>query len=348
MHELKKSIRAGEEDVSDIIIYNWPNPEEPCSRAELYRIFQSIKSPRLDGVEQAFAMFIDSATLSSLDDGYHLILADETFSTTRRHPSQSRNQLIQLSRLHDKRDALSYWRAIWNPFPEQPKRFMVNSITVNAAIEGTDLRLKKRGFEQVANPDELVFSSSSVVFILSAMKESDVRRIRKHLLSHVQEEEALQFIDMSDRIESPDMFGLVSYFESEEFIKSGTQPPSTFLAIDEQTLEVANAMESMGSNAVDRADAEEAVIAASNQVPVLSVYDDAGAEYASINLGYAYDRFPVTTARQLLVNLAVGNMDFMEFSPDPEYLIWDACEQWVDEHEFAYGRIDIERACSPH
>jgi hypothetical protein len=119
------------EDVPNVVFHNWLENQEPCSGAQMYQIFQTIKPPHHEEVYQIFVMFIDGDTSR---EKYHIIFADETFDSPRRRLRDESS--IGLSRLSDTKDALRCWHAIWNPFSNNgPQRVRVNDAGVNVAIK---------------------------------------------------------------------------------------------------------------------------------------------------------------------------------------------------------------------
>lgn len=330
------------DDVPHVVIHNWPDNQEPCSRPEMYRIFQAIKPLPHDDVDETFLMFIDG---DRSPDGYHVIFATEVLV---RSPHISfRPHSIVLSRLHDMQDSPRYWHAIWNPFEVGRRGTRVNNARANCTIFDSDLRTKKSEFEVISDPDHLSLSFGVLtvfIFILSPMTESELRRVRwQHFYLH---DDPLQFIDVSQLIHTPDIEGLVSYFESEDFAELGETPPSHFLAIDDGTLGPARGEdESLDDSASEETDLSDDVIVVSSNPLSVWVKDDEGRIYAQYSLGYGYARLEARKALDLCSNLEVGNMDFIEVC-QPEYVYWGSFQPWIEENEDAVeeGQFSLKGA----
>lgn len=297
--------------IPHVVIYNWPADQEPCSRTEMYRIFQATKPPYHKDVDETFSMFIDRDEMR--DGEYCIIVAHETFSALKP---------ICLNRLRDTGDALQFWHAIWNPFEYGRRGTRSNNARVNTTIFDGPLRSRTLGFEVVSCPDNLAFAGDFCCFILSQMAETQFRRVRRELFSEV--EGIVQFVDVSKLIKTPDIQGLMRYFESDEYVKSGQQElPIYFLAIDDRTLK-----------GVANEDYENLVIAADKSTLCVDIQDDDyNCYYASWSPGYAYGRLDASSAVDLCINLSCANMDFGEFCQVPECSYWSVFHQWKDVNE---------------
>lgn len=333
LSDLKAAIGSSD-GIPHVVIHNWPSNKEPCSRAEMYYIFQATKPHHQEEVDETFVMFIDHD--GSPNGGYRVILADEPLSTL---------QPIGLSWLFDNKDALRFWHAVWHPFEHGRRGTRRGHARVNTTIFDGDLRHRKTYFEDVYNPDDLLFSGNCVIFILSQMTETQFRRVRQKFSDAT--EETLQFVDVSRHVKTPDIKGLMGYFESDEFVNSGKEPPTHFLAIDNWTPEGVTKDDEDNNKAHENDEAS--VIVISKHGLSVSIKDDKCESYASWYPGYAYCKLDAEQAVNLWVNLDVGNMDLIDMCGEPEFAYWDGFRQWRDMNEDmtekSGGRIDIEGAC---
>ena len=326
--EIKAAI-GGSVDIPHVVIYNWPADREPCSRAELYRIFQATKPPYQEAVDETFSMFIDQD--ETRDGAYCIILAQKTFSG--RRP-------ILLHTLRDIGDALGFWHAIWNPFEHGRRGTRLNNARVNTTLFDGPLRARKCPFEVVPCPDHFNFFTAQTdycCFVLSQMTETQFRHVRQKLFSEV--EDTMQFIDAAKLVRTPDIPGLMAYFESDQYVKSGQDElPQFFLAIDDKTL-----------TGVADGETMDLVIVADRRALCADIYDDNGNCYGSWSPGYAYSRLDAEMAVNLCTSLSVCNMDFVECCEDPEFSCWSMFQRWKDANEGVFrqtlGRVDVEGMC---
>ncbi|KAJ6096857.1 hypothetical protein N7486_007603 [Penicillium sp. IBT 16267x] len=188
------------------------------------------------------------------------------------------------------------------------------------------------------------------VFILDKMTEEEIQKI-KDLFSGTEEgyDCDLDWVDISSKLEVPDIEGLLEYFESEEHEMES--PPSYFLAVDHDTLEFANRPEGKARS--------EAVILASQEAGRFQFSDDVGDGHSEVCMGYGVVSRSVEDAMEAALNLSLANMDFCELASGLEYVYWKGYQPWVDanmddyeegEKSFASawvpgkkGRVDCER-----
>ncbi|PLB53805.1 alpha/beta-hydrolase, partial [Aspergillus steynii IBT 23096] len=290
------------EQIENVQIMNWPADEKPCSRGDLYRIFQAVKTPRSHDIDQAFAMFIDVLAEGS---GPRIFLAQEWKKENERGDNN-----IQLSRMEDLRDAMEIWHMVWNPFPNdrQGGGVWYNDFKVNA-----NLFYSKRldgEFERIQNPDEFTLSyDCCLVFVLEKMPEKEVRSLWESVPLEI--EQGVQFLDVSHLIKTPDMEGLMEFFESKQFLLTGQRPPRYLLAVDRRSLEAADG---------DDEDAACIFIAARKDVNLIlekphEVVMREGHElYGCHCLGYDYDRLDVCSASEAATDLDCQNIESFEIS----------------------------------
>ncbi|KAJ5645603.1 hypothetical protein N7507_011614 [Penicillium longicatenatum] len=225
------------------------------------------------------------------------------------------------------------------------------NVLLSAAAEGMALEgmmplpdsfeaMKKRGTKSYGeNP----------VFILEEMTEEEIQKI-KDLFSKSENESdcGLDWVDVSSKLDIPDIEGLLEYFESEEHEME--RPSPYFLAVDRNTLEFANRSE--------RKARSEAVILASQEAGRLRFCDDLGDGHSEVCMGYGVVSRSVEDAMNAVLNLSLANMDFCELASGYEYVYWKGYQAWVDtnmddydegEKSFASvwvpgeGRVDCER-----
>lgn len=150
------------------------------------------------------------------------------------------------------------------------------------------------------------------------MTEEELQTIQKELFSQVNAD--LQWIDLSQKLESPNMEGLMDYFESKDFELDA--PPSQFIAVDRKTLRVAN-------KPADQRNESRSVILASIEGGLLWFKDDMEDIHGSIYAGYGFQRSSVEDSTTAVTNLSVGNMDFAELFDRPEFIYWSGYHSWA-------------------
>ncbi|KAL2819420.1 hypothetical protein BJX63DRAFT_381952 [Aspergillus granulosus] len=251
-----------------IILHNWPEHQEPCSRAQLFRMFQVLKICH-PGNDQAFALFVDED-----DEGYHIVRATGSNMPNVSDADASR---LELSILPFKQ-VKDFWHAAWNPESRKPPARMPRGpYRYNPAM----WELHAFGGEPIVDPDNIAASlGSDVIFILEAMTPTELRAIRTALFMAT--DVTYMWVDVADRLASPDMPGLLAYFESSgEFAKH--PPPRHFLAVDRRTL--SDAMEP-----VDEREDWEAIILASYEACDVWFGDEMHRSFGHLSTGYGYDR----------------------------------------------------------
>lgn len=159
------------------------------------------------------------------------------------------------------------------------------------------------------------------VFNLESMTVEELQTIREELFSDVDQE--LEWIDLSQKLESPDMEGLMDYFESKDFEQHS--PPDLFIAVDRKTLRIAN-------KPADERNESRSVIVASSNGGLLWFKDDMEDTHGSIDTGYGFQRSSVEDSITAVVNLSVGNMDFDELFCRPEFIYWSGYHSWASSN----------------
>ncbi|KAK1144453.1 hypothetical protein N8T08_005325 [Aspergillus melleus] len=310
------------EQNGNVEILNWPVDKSPCSRAEMYHIFQAVKTPRFPNIDQAFAMFIDTS-----EEREHTII----FATEWEQEKERRDNTVHLSRVEDLSDAVGIWHMIWNPSLKHARGGIVsyNDFRVNPSLfysnKFDDV------FEKVNNTDELVLSSDAcLIFVLENMTDRDVRAMCEEILSGI--DQALQFVDVSQSIRTPDIEGLVAFFESPEFIQSGQEIPQYFFAVDRHSLEIA------------RRDEEEApciMLAGRKHLDMLvekpdeERFQDGDEPYGRQCLGYDYARLDACNAIDVWTDLEVMNIESYEISERIETAYFGTVSKWAeDKHDW--------------
>ncbi|KAJ5263813.1 hypothetical protein N7478_011418 [Penicillium angulare] len=236
--------------------------------------------------------------------------------------------------------------------------------TVRAPINRANMLLVAAAGEDICidglvslpeNPEEGVLitqrnkcSSEESIFILESMTGDEIQKIETALLAKGLHDDFFTWVDVSSKLESPDMEGLIAYFESEE--NEFRTPPSYFLAVDREAVRITNLP-------AEKQKRECPIILASKDGGRLSFGDELGDTHSRINLGYGFQALGIEEAINASVNLSVGNMDFEELAPGPEYVYWLGYQAWVDQNLDDYedgeksfdcawvpgqGRIDVE------
>ncbi|RAK98086.1 uncharacterized protein BO80DRAFT_467223 [Aspergillus ibericus CBS 121593] len=291
-----------------IIIHNWPPHQEPCSRAQLYRMFQALKICH-PGNDQAFALFIDEDA-----DSYHIVRATGSSVPNISDPGAKK---VELSTLPFEQ-VQNFWTAAWNPESRTPSRMPQGPYRYNPAM----WELHTFGGEPIVDPDDIPGSlDTSIIFILEPMTPTELRKIRSEMFT--QSDEPYMWVDVSDRLISPDMQGLLAYFESEEFTHHA--PPSQFLAIDRKTL-------SDAMDPIDEREDWEAIIVASYEGGDIWFEDEEHRAFGHISTGYGYDRKDFEEAEMAYINLKIENMSYDELCPDGRMVYWSAYRAWAENH----------------
>ncbi|KAJ5754161.1 uncharacterized protein N7511_008314 [Penicillium nucicola] len=301
------------------IIHNWPEGQEPCSRAELFRMFQALKISHPDNYE-AFALFINEFPkfdeTPEFPGGYQIVRANESNFPNAPHTYNSRLELTVLQ--SDK--VAQCWNAAWYPESHIPPSLPNGPFKYNPAMWD----LNDFGGDEIVNPDDIARSlSSSVIFVLEKMTETELRTIQWEIFDRYNSDEMFMWVDVSDRLVSPDMQGLVAYFESEEFAHH--RPPHHFLAVDRQTL--SDAMEPL-----DERDELEAIIVASFEAGDVWFSDDMNHGYGHISTGYGHYRGDMEEVESIHINLSISNMSWSELCEGSPVVYWSAYRKWAEEH----------------
>ncbi|OJK02128.1 hypothetical protein ASPACDRAFT_1854134 [Aspergillus aculeatus ATCC 16872] len=299
-----------------IIIHNWPPHQEPCSRAQLYRMFQALKIRHPD-IDEAFALFIDEDS-----EGYHVVRARGASGYSVFDPRDKRLELDILS-FEKVRD---FWTAAWNPYSRTSNRMPRGPYRYNPAMY--DVHAHGGGGEPIVDPDDIAGSlGSDVIFVLERMTPSELRQIRTELFPCPDQE--YMWVDVADRLASPDMQGLLAYFEtSEEFAHHHRNhcPPLQFLAVDRRTL--ADAMEP-----ADEREDWEAVIVASYEGGDVWFQDETGRSFGYLSTGYGYERRNLEEAEGVYINVNISNMSWSEMCEQSPVVHWSAYRAWAEDPE---------------
>lgn len=330
--EIKASIESSDA-VPNVVIYNWPADREPCTRAEMYRTFQATKPPYQEEVDETFSLFIDQD--SSGD--YCILLVRETISA---------GTPLFLSTLRDVEDASRFWHAVWHPFEHGRRGTQCDSVRVNTTLFDGPLRSRSVPIEVVPCPDHFDFSGADndyCCFILSPMTETQFRHVRQKLFSWV--EDRMQFINVSKLVPTPDIPGLMTFFESDQYVQSGQDElPNFFLAIDDKTLKGVEDKDTM----VDE-DTMGLVLVAERAGLSVQVCDTDNKPFASWAPGYGYCRLDAYRAVNTCTGLSVCNISFSEWCDEPEFSCWSGFQGWKDANEDKFinelGQIQLAAMC---
>ncbi|OKL62437.1 hypothetical protein UA08_02671 [Talaromyces atroroseus] len=318
--------------LSGIVIYNWPESESPCSRADMYRLFSQLKPNIHPDCDETFVLFIDQNPAEL--ECYHILRAHKW--TRERNQSGEYEDfdtnVINIRALKDVQHAVNFWHMMWNPFENGGKGIRQSDSRVNSALFNIGSNSLYGGYsEMVANPDKLVITADIAIFVLAPMTETDLRIIRSYIMKDVEDEFCIY--DVSKKLKSPNMEGLIGLFSTEEFVTNDQHLPSFFIAVDTQTLDIARSVMSQAhSTKVRRVDDSEALVVASNREISLGFMDDMDNVYAEVNLGYAYARQSPEDAFSTCVNLSVANMDFFECANIEHWVTWSCCDKWLENN----------------
>ncbi|KAJ5305851.1 hypothetical protein N7508_004866 [Penicillium antarcticum] len=282
-------------------------------------MFQALKISH-ESNYQAFALFIDEVPEDSEESdrpgGYRIVNAK---GSSFPHFSDEDGSKLEITTLpFDKVE--EYWNAAWNPESRIPATVPKGPYKYNAAM----WKLNKFGGDPIVNPDDIANSlDTSVIFVLEKMTETELRKIRWEIFRGCDSDENFMWVDVSDRLVSPDMQGLVTYFESGEF--TNHSPPYHFLAVDRQTL--ADAMEPF-----DERDALEAIIVASYEAGDVWFSDDMNRSFGYISTGYGYYRGDYDEVQNIHINLVISNMSWDEMCQHSPVVYWSAYRKWAEEN----------------
>lgn len=294
------------EDMQHVDIINWPENEEPCSRAQLYRLFDALKPAGPHFEDRATLLFLDSDDES--DTGLGVMVATQ-------RSTGSESPCLVLSRLDESSEALDFWRALWGPDCDG---------ILNTAEE----------CELVPDPCRLRFSLNCTVFFLTKVTKTQFCEIREMIdPSH---NRVLEFVDVSSHLQTPDMQGLMAYLTSSAYLASGSeQPPHVFLAIDRQTLD------NLSSERDD-----PSVLLASLHALSISIQTSPIERYWAWLPGCAYGRVDgYEDALEAWMNLDMANSSFVDVIQNPQYLCTGAFEEWGRENadlvSASLGEVEI-------
>ncbi|KAJ5677375.1 uncharacterized protein N7477_003008 [Penicillium maclennaniae] len=271
-------------------------------------MFQALKICR-EGNDQAFALFIDDDA-----EGYHIVIAKGSSGPNIADPTANKLELYTLP--FDK--VKQSWNAGWNPESHIPTHLPRGSYRYNPAM----YEIPMVGGEPIVNPDNIAGSlATDVVFVLEAMTPTELRKIQSEMFTVT--DQNWMWVDVSDRLVSPDMQGLLNYFESGAFGRH--PPPNNFLAVDRRTLR--DAMEP-----IDDRDDFESIIVASYEAGDVWFHDDMLNTYGHISTGYGYERGDLDEAELTYINLFIANSSWSEMCAGSPIIYWSAYRAWAEEH----------------
>ncbi|KAJ5397749.1 hypothetical protein N7509_005862 [Penicillium cosmopolitanum] len=177
---------------------------------------------------------------------------------------------------------------------------------------------KAQETEVIQNQEEPYSSNKDyIVIILESMTEEELEKIKTELFLNSKD---FHWINVSSKLESPDMEGLLAYFETKR-----QKSPKFFIAVDRKTLEVAN-------TPVDKRYQAPEVIIASHEGTRFWISDDIDRSHALVHAGYGYQRTTADYAVLAYVNLMVSNMGFYDLCEEHEAVYWKACKSWAEEN----------------
>lgn len=342
--------------ITSVAIHNWPNPDEPCTRAELYYIFQAIKPSIADPeLDETFALFLDKNwdavdTQTDNDDNrYHVLCAYQIVYDN--HDKKHYQNTIDIFSLVDLNQApLKLWHMIWHPFGAARRRMRVHGARINYTPNHQDKNetfTKGAYTDVITNPEKLVLGSSgAVVFILDGAISSNAKNLRE-IRDYLSQdwEGAFVFYDVSRYLETADVHGLVTFLESEKYLATNKKSPYMFMAVNQTTLQMVqqlNEDQSEDSMEEEEEKHETKPIIFGAQEPLFLdfKYDDDGSQHGTLGdspyeyLGYAYGSVDAETAYLTWVNLDIANLNFPECVTIEGHIYWGspALKSWVEEH----------------
>lgn len=156
------------------------------------------------------------------------------------------------------------------------------------------------------------------------MTPEEIERLASYTEDRMCEEyENTEWFNVAEKLTSPDMNGLLAWFESPQCDFS--QPPSYFLAVDRWSLEVADDQSQFS-------DLWAECIVASEEGGAVDLGDNEQNNYAFWTSGYGYDRQSFEDGvGSIGTNLSQRNRPFFELVRRPEYFYWKAfAKQWAE------------------
>lgn len=155
------------------------------------------------------------------------------------------------------------------------------------------------------------------------MTPEEFERLRSYAEERMDNEyENTEWFHVADKLDSPDMKGLLAWFESPDC--HFAHAPRFFLAVDRWSLEVADDQEPI-------TDLWAECIVASEEGGAYGLSDDQNNTYACWSAGYGSDRMEFEDGIMVCMNLEQRNRAFMEMCPSTEYDYWKALQTWADE-----------------
>jgi hypothetical protein len=167
------------------------------------------------------------------------------------------------------------------------------------------------------------------VFVIEAMTPKEFERLRSYAEDRMADQyEFSEWFHVAGKLESPDMKGLLAWFESPgcDF----DHPPRYFIAVDRWSLEVADDEEPI-------TDLWAECIVASQDGEEYSLRDDKQDHYAYWRAGYGSDRMDFEDAINICMNLEQRNMGFSELHHSAECDNWKALQAWADRTPRFHG-----------
>ncbi|KAH9909918.1 hypothetical protein F4778DRAFT_24797 [Xylariomycetidae sp. FL2044] len=307
IEDLKSTIKESEtnlpEDappIQDIQILNWPANQQPCSREEMYRIFQAIRTPSPDRADETLAFFIDKENYPlDPEEPPGIIVATsrrnkEAYTQKQRRSHETGMEVDQMS---PPEDILKLWHSVF--YPPKPADRQHVGVRYRTCYSK----------ERVSDPERPTCGDTGTswyIFLLCPMTEAQIRRIRDWATRHV-EQDCVQFVNVAKHLRTPDLASLLHLFKSDEF-KNYSDMPMDFVAIDEEAV-----------------DDEYMCIVASSITK--SHRCEGGQEVGYDYVGFEWERGSYEAAADAHVQLSVANMHFDEMFGDPERIYWSDVDE---------------------
>ncbi|EEA25361.1 hypothetical protein TMatcc_006415 [Talaromyces marneffei ATCC 18224] len=321
---LKATVTMSEQ-ISDVVIYNWPDEENPCSREDLYRLFSQLELDIHAGCDEIYALFIDR----KCDGSYQILRAQKYICKFYQGVIDDlKEQFIDLRDLKEPRLAADFWHMMWNPWPDGKNGDSWNSSRASTRLYNNQVAMLGNYAEIVPNPDKLVMGLYHPIFVLSPMTDADLRLIRSYIMREAETADEWCLYNVSKKLESPDIGSLMQWFNE------STESPSYFMAVDSTTLKIArSAMSQVQSLKRGKIDPSRALLIASDEPIRVEFNDDESCNaYAEVRLGYAYARQSADDAFSTCTNLSLANMYFHECVEIEDEETWEYVDEWLESN----------------
>lgn len=226
--QIQTDILSGEGSLP-VTILNWPDGIEPASRADFWYIFDHIKPSwaTVAPCGETFGLFIDSDYLAGPHRTPELFLAcrkrvEEDIEDSDSDTSRIENSM-ELSKVNSSA-ARQVWAAVWSPTSASTSDNVVDNDSMRG-LRGIALRPLA---QVVVRPGLPAVFNELPIFILTPITPSQEYALRALICT---ESDRWYFLNVPG-----DLNHLVSFFQSQHFLRHNARPPHGFLAVDELTV----------------------------------------------------------------------------------------------------------------